>query len=685
MPELALTMPKMSMTMTEGTVVAWLKQPGEAVREGEAVLEVATDKVDMEVESPYEGVLARIAAEEGEIVPVGEPLGWIDSAADDLLGGLLPGEAAGDSSPDGPEAEAGGAGAGPDVASELAPPEPETTGARFGSGAVSGSVPSDAEPAGARFGSGVVSGSVPSAAEAAGTRGQGGQEHAPATGPGRAGIIPAVPAARRVAAELGIELAEVTPGGPWGSIRLADVLAVAEPAAAGPGTREDAAFAGPGGASAGSGPRLDAASAGPGEQPDGAPAGPDTRVNGAPAGEDPRAGAMPAVGPLAMTGASAAGPAVHPAATASAGSGPAAPATGIPEIDAAISALQGLALRLGAQLAPQRDSAPRRDSGARSVPADALPGSLFPAPGGTPGVLGVPVSDEHVPADRAPRTAAAADDIAGASPGHPVEPTGLSGLAEPAGMTGAAQPDRPAGSAGTAETAGPAGSGPRGGTREERRRQRIRALLAQAMSASAAVPQFTVYADIDLEALEHARREQLGGASWTAILLRAQGIALAQSPALTASWDERTGRAAPDAGIGIALAVDTPLGLLAPVVRDPHRRPLAEVADEVRALARAAQDGALAADALAGATTVFSNLGGFGVDRFNALITPPHATALSAGSVARRMRVFDDGSFAPRLQVTLGLTVDHRVADGADAARCMSALRTILADPGALA
>ena len=65
-PELALTMPKMSMTMEEGTMVAWLKQPGDAVRSGEPVCEVATDKVDMEVESPFDGVLARIVAEVGK-------------------------------------------------------------------------------------------------------------------------------------------------------------------------------------------------------------------------------------------------------------------------------------------------------------------------------------------------------------------------------------------------------------------------------------------------------------------------------------------------------------------------------------------------------------------------------------------------------------------------------------------
>ena len=89
MSELPLTMPKMSMTMEEGTMVAWLKQVGDPVRSGEPICEVATDKVDMEVESPFDGVLARIIAQPDEVYAVGDTIAFITTEADDLLGGLF--------------------------------------------------------------------------------------------------------------------------------------------------------------------------------------------------------------------------------------------------------------------------------------------------------------------------------------------------------------------------------------------------------------------------------------------------------------------------------------------------------------------------------------------------------------------------------------------------------------------
>jgi pyruvate dehydrogenase E2 component (dihydrolipoamide acetyltransferase) len=109
--EVPLVMPKMSMTMTEGIFVARHKQPGDAVRNGDVVAEVTTDKVDMEAGSPVDGVLARLVARSEDVNPVGEPIAWIASDSDDLLGDLLappppPGRAAGSpavAGPDGPQ------------------------------------------------------------------------------------------------------------------------------------------------------------------------------------------------------------------------------------------------------------------------------------------------------------------------------------------------------------------------------------------------------------------------------------------------------------------------------------------------------------------------------------------------------------------------------------------------------
>jgi pyruvate dehydrogenase E2 component (dihydrolipoamide acetyltransferase) len=89
MREVPLVMPKMSMTMTEGTFLVWRREPGEAIKAGDVVCEVASDKVDMEVESPIEGTLSKLIAVPDQVLGVGEPLAYILSDADDMLEGLF--------------------------------------------------------------------------------------------------------------------------------------------------------------------------------------------------------------------------------------------------------------------------------------------------------------------------------------------------------------------------------------------------------------------------------------------------------------------------------------------------------------------------------------------------------------------------------------------------------------------
>jgi pyruvate dehydrogenase E2 component (dihydrolipoamide acetyltransferase) len=182
MREIEVPMPKLSMTMEEGELIAWVKHEGDQVRAGDVICEVNSDKVEMEVESPADGTLVRLAAAEGEVVPVGAPIATLATEADDLLGGLL-------DTPTEPATTAETA-----AAADKAAPEAETP-----EGAAS--------PAAAAAG----------VAEAAGA--------APPTRDG--GRAPVVPAARRRAAELGVDLAAVTGSGPDGLIRVADVESAA--------------------------------------------------------------------------------------------------------------------------------------------------------------------------------------------------------------------------------------------------------------------------------------------------------------------------------------------------------------------------------------------------------------------------------------------------------------------------
>ena len=187
MPEIEVPMPKLSMTMEEGELISWVKHEGDQVRAGDVIAEVNSDKVEMEVESPADGTLVRLAAAEGEIVPVGAPIATLETEAEDLLGGIL-GAPPGDQ----PAEEAK---ARPDGGETAAPP-----------------------PAG----------------EAPAT------EKAPApSGEAPAGPVPVVPAARRRAAELGVDLAAVTGSGPDGLVRVADVEAAVAPEE--PAAREEPA------------------------------------------------------------------------------------------------------------------------------------------------------------------------------------------------------------------------------------------------------------------------------------------------------------------------------------------------------------------------------------------------------------------------------------------------------------
>src|SRR5580704_12308475 len=87
---IAIVMPQLGLTMVEGTVTGWLKKPRDTVEKNEPLLNVSTDKVEMEVEAEVEGTLSEIIVPIGETVPVGAVLAYIDSTADDIT--VIPGE-----------------------------------------------------------------------------------------------------------------------------------------------------------------------------------------------------------------------------------------------------------------------------------------------------------------------------------------------------------------------------------------------------------------------------------------------------------------------------------------------------------------------------------------------------------------------------------------------------------------
>jgi pyruvate dehydrogenase E2 component (dihydrolipoamide acetyltransferase) len=199
---------------------------------------------------------------------------------------------------------------------------------------------------------------------------------------------------------------------------------------------------------------------------------------------------------------------------------------------------------------------------------------------------------------------------------------------------------------------------------------RMRRAVAEAMSRSQReVPQFSISRDVDMTAADARRRE--AGASYTDVIVAACATALREHARFRSRFDGAATLTSDRVDVGVAVALEA--GLIVPVIRDADRKDLATLRREREALEEGARAGKLPADALGGASFTVSNLGPFGVDGFTALVNPPEAAILAVGRVGERV-VPRDGSPAVRRMATLTLSVDHRVADGADAARFLEAI-----------
>lgn len=165
---------------------------------------------------------------------------------------------------------------------------------------------------------------------------------------------------------------------------------------------------------------------------------------------------------------------------------------------------------------------------------------------------------------------------------------------------------------------------------------------------------------------------------YTDLLLKLVALTLRQHPLLQAQWRD-DGLFVPGR-IDIAVAVDTEAGLLAPVVRNVDRLTVRQIAARSRDLIGRARAGRLRAEEMSGATFTVSNLGGLGVDAFTPVIHLPQCAVLGLGRIVREPVVVDD-RVVPGDVTTLSLSFDHRVIDGAPAARFLDALRRRLERP----
>lgn len=214
---------------------------------------------------------------------------------------------------------------------------------------------------------------------------------------------------------------------------------------------------------------------------------------------------------------------------------------------------------------------------------------------------------------------------------------------------------------------------------------RMRQTIAQRMTLSkTTVPHFYVTIEINMgEALRV--REQLNQLSSDAekvsvndMVLAAAARTLSNFPTLNASFHGDALDLHPNVNIGVAIAVEE--GLLTLALMDANRKSLKQIAAETKGMSERAKANKLKPEDLGPSTFTVSNLGMFGVDEFAAIINPPEAAILAVGAATKRAIVVDNEiKIAPIMKATIA--VDHRVADGAQAARFLHELKKILENP----
>lgn len=166
--------------------------------------------------------------------------------------------------------------------------------------------------------------------------------------------------------------------------------------------------------------------------------------------------------------------------------------------------------------------------------------------------------------------------------------------------------------------------------------------------------------------------------SFNDILAKLSALALERHPRMTGQWTEAGIRQ--PAGIHIGIAVDTEAGLLVPVVRDVPTLGLRQLAARSRDLIERARVRRLTTEEMQGGVFTITNLGGFGIDAFTPILNAPECAILGVGRIERRAVVRGE-AIVPCEQVTLSLTFDHRVVDGAPAARFLQALVAMIENP----
>ncbi len=214
-----------------------------------------------------------------------------------------------------------------------------------------------------------------------------------------------------------------------------------------------------------------------------------------------------------------------------------------------------------------------------------------------------------------------------------------------------------------------------------------RVIAERLLESKTTVPHFYLNVEIDAEPMMKLRSQvneaslSNGGPKYTVndFIMRASVMAATAVPEVNGTFQGDSILYYGEVHLSVAVAIDD--GLVTPVIRSAQGKNMRQLSAEIKDLAGRARDKKLAPDEMQGGTITISNLGGYGVNNFDAIINPPQAAILSVGTISKQPVVNSANEIVPGMRMWIGMSCDHRVIDGAVGASYMAELKRLIENP----
>jgi pyruvate dehydrogenase E2 component (dihydrolipoamide acetyltransferase) len=225
------------------------------------------------------------------------------------------------------------------------------------------------------------------------------------------------------------------------------------------------------------------------------------------------------------------------------------------------------------------------------------------------------------------------------------------------------------------------------GTYEEIPMTPIRKVIAERLQASKmTIPHYYVHDEVRVDAMMKIR-DQLKQMdiklTFNDFILKAAALSLRKHPEINSGFNSENQTIIRFKSVDISLAVSIPDGLITPILFHSDYKSIMELSEESKRVAKKAKEGSLKPDEYQGGSFTISNLGMFGIESFDAVINPPQAAILAVGGIFEKV-ISENGHFVSAHTMKLTLSIDHRVIDGAEAAKFLGTLKQLLLNPACL-